>query len=195
MMDMITKENIPNVLSEIEQAYQEIPFGNTEFQNVNFVVNASLTPERAYRAIGLRMFDRIRALKEVEYARMKDNIDIEELEHKISLPETNDFDKRRYRLEIDKKMDDRGYTDKLAKDAIAELNTLYSVFKQLPRFTRVQFEAGERVYFEQHLNDQLRGIVGAAESLRNMGAIEDGVKPLCVDGSIKIPERMIELGR
>ena len=168
MKDIITTDNVTDVVKEIEEAFFDIPFENSQFQTEHFVINAQLTPERAYRAIGLRMHNRLRALREAQFSRMREDVDIDELRAKLSLSETNKFDRRRYEIDIQQKLSNRAFTEKLINDAIAELNVLYHHFKRLPKFTRQQFEAGERSYFHESLTRQMKGIVGAAESLTNM---------------------------
>ena len=53
-------------------------------------------------------------------------------------------------------------------DALTELNILYSHFKSLPRYTRAQFELGEKTHFDVKLQRQAVGMVGAHEALANM---------------------------
>ena len=174
MKTQITKANVEDVISEIESAFYDIPFENSKFQTEHFVINAALTPERAYRAIGLRMFNRIHALQEAQFNLLREDIDIEELQVKIGILEkssrTNaaDFKIRRAEIDIAQKRAKRAYTNKLINDALVELNFLYDHFKALPRFTREEFEKAESGYFGESLYRQIEGIVGAQESLRNM---------------------------
>ena len=93
--DTIDQSNADDVINEINEAFFDIPFENSEFQTENFVIAASITPERAYRAIGLRLQSRLRALQEAKFGAAKEDIDIEELEAKIADPNTNNFDRRR----------------------------------------------------------------------------------------------------
>jgi hypothetical protein len=165
---LITLDTVNDVVDELQTAFHDIPFENSDFQNENFVIAAQITPERAYRAIGLRMFSKIQALKEAKYGRLKEDIDIEELQAKIADPATSSFDVRRAELDIQQKLENRDYTNKLINDAIHELNLLYTHFNALPKFTREQFESGERSHFEQRLQRQMQGIQGASESLSNM---------------------------
>lgn len=165
---MISEENVSDVLAEVQQAFFDIPFENSAFQTENFVIASQITPERAYRAIGLRMHNRIQALLEAKYGRAKEDIDLEELQAKIDNPETSVFDRRRAQLDVEYKLANRKYTDKLINDAICELNILYKHFKSLPKYTRAEFEQGELQHFEERLTRQVRGISGAQESLVNM---------------------------
>lgn len=167
MNQLITTENSSDILKEIEEAFFDIPFENSQFQTERFVINAQLTPERAYRAIGLRMTNRLRALREAQFARMREDVDIDEMRYKLET-EPDPFERRRLHINIEEKLCARAFTDKLINDALAELNVLYHHFQRLPRFTRQQFEAAEASYFEQSLTRQLHGMVGAAESLANM---------------------------
>ena len=165
---VITEENAKEVIGQINDAFFDIPFGNSQFQIENFVVASQVTPERAYRAIGLYMQDKLKALEEAKYNRMKEDIDIDELKHNINQPNFSSFDKRRFQLEIDKKLNDRIYTDKLINDAIKELNVLYKHFTALPKFSREQFENAEEGYFLEKLNRDLHGLTGPQESKHNM---------------------------
>ncbi len=160
-------EEVGSVLEELDAAFFDIPFENSDFQNRAFVVAAQITPARAYRAIGLRMFAKVRAVKEYQFQQQLNAIDIEEKEAKIASPDTSEFDRRRLRVEILKIEDGATFGKKLLNDALRELNCLYAEFKKLPQYTREQFEAEEAAHFEQRLTRQLRGN-GATESLTNM---------------------------
>lgn len=164
-MNLIT----PDAITEIESAFFDIPFENSDFQNENFVLAAQITPARAYRALGLRMSAKLRAIDELKFARQLEEIDIEEKQAKIASIDTNDFDKRRAKIEIDKILSTRNYTDKLLNDAIHDLNFMYTQFKQYPRYTRETFELEERQHFDESLRLQVDSQGnGAIQSLCNM---------------------------
>lgn len=161
-------KKVTSIVDEIENAFFDIPFENSAFQDKYFVLAAQITPARAYRALGLRMSAKIRALKEARYSLQLDDIEIEELRHKISLPATSDFDRRRHEVEINKRMDSRSWTAKLVNDAIVELEYLHAEFKKFPRYTREEFEKEEMSHFAARLSRQANGVEGASESLHNM---------------------------
>ena len=167
-MNKLTLASVPSVEDELNMAFYDIPFENSDFQNTNFVVAGQITPERAYRAIGLRMSAKIRALKEAMYGREIEDIDIEEMREQLSAEETDKYEKRRLEVKINQKLDNRTYTDKLINDALRECNVLYAEFKKHPQYTRAQFEAGEQRHFTERLLRQVNNCVGAAESLTNM---------------------------
>lgn len=164
----ITLENTVDAISEIEKAFFDIPFDNSQFQTEAFVVASQITPERAYRAIGLRMHAKLRALNEVKFARMRQQVDLDEIEHRLKNENLSSFDRRREEIKREEIVSSTNWTNKLINDAIFELNVLYKHFKKLPKYTREQFECGERLHFEQKLNRQALGIEGAKESLINM---------------------------
>jgi hypothetical protein len=60
------------------------------------------------------------------------------------------------------------WQSKLVNDCVIELNNLYKHFKSLPKFTREQFEEGEKLHFDQRLNRQALGLDGPREALINM---------------------------
>lgn len=161
------EEATGGVLEELEDAFFDIPFENSDFQNRVFVVAAQQTPARAYRAVGLRMFAKIRAVKEYQYGQEKLAIDIEEREAKIADPTLNPFERRRLVLENVKAQDDSAWGKKLLNDALRELNCLYAEFQKLPKYTRAQFEAEEQEHFLARMNRQLKA-PGPHESLANM---------------------------
>jgi len=166
---VVTVEQVTGgILEELESAFHDIPFENSDFQNRAFVVAAQITPARALRAIGLRMHAKIRAVKEYKYSQAKLAIDIEEREAKIADQATNSFERRRLELENVKAIDERQWGEKLLNDALRELSCLYTEFKKLPRYTREQFEAEEEKHFAIRLNRQLQPGGGARESLENI---------------------------
>ena len=113
------------------------------------------------------MSAKIRALQEAKYSRLEAQIDIDEADEKIASDGMNQFDVRRELLLRQKAKDQMTFTDKLINDALAELNTLYKHFKALPKFTREQFEAGERQHFAERLRRQTY-LNGAQQSIVNM---------------------------
>ena len=165
----LKESDLGKVIKEYDEAFFDIPFSNSAFQIENFIINAAHTPERAYRAIGLTMRAKIQALKEAYYNLRKQEVDIEELQAKIDSPEATKWDKKRAAIEIEQKQEMRSDTLKLINDALAELSVLYSAFKKMPRYTREQFELGEREHFRIRLTKQALGLNGPLESLDNMG--------------------------
>lgn len=164
----ITPENAEDIVGEIEQAFYDIPFENSAFQTESFVIASQITPERAYRAIGLRMHSKLSALREAQFGRMKEQVDLDEIDYKLSNPELDQFSRRREEIKKLEILSRRTWTDKLINDAVAELNILYKHFKTLPKYTREQFEQAEKIHFTQKLQRQVVGIEGAKEALINM---------------------------
>lgn len=165
---VISENNAHDVIKEIEDAFYHIPFENSAFQTENFVIAAQITPERAYRAIGLRMHKKLTTVQEYTLNREIIQIEEEELLAKINSPDYNEFEKRKFQVDLKKKQLGTAFGDKLFNDALQELNILYKHFKALPKYTREQFEAGEKRHFLESLNRQTLGLSGAKESLINM---------------------------
>ena len=165
-------EKVQGILDEINNASKEIPFGNSRFQNINFVLQGEITPARAYRHCLLRLNNRLNALKEAYYNLQLENIDIEEMQEQI---ETADkFEKRRLEIKIEQKQTNRIITQKMVDDCIIEINDLYGAFTNLPKFTREEFELEEKEHFKLKLARDVSlaafgGASGALQSLDNMG--------------------------
>lgn len=167
-LQLTQPDDTANVIKEIEDAFFDIPFENSDFQNEAFVIAAQITPERAYRAIGLRLHAKLRALQEAQFSKELAEIQLEELQEQINDLNRTSFDRRRSAVELRKIQAGRSWTDKLINDAVREVTLLYKHLQALPKFTREQFEAGERKHFEQRLTRQYKGLTGPAEALVNM---------------------------
>ena len=168
MTNLTTLQSTNDAIQELEQAFFDIPFENSDFQNEAFVLAGQITPERAYRALGLRMHSKLQALRHNLFAERKRDIQLAELREKLESPDVSKWDKLRAQVEIDEIESGISYAEKLKNDAIKELECLYKHFKAMPRFTREQFEAAEANHFRERLTRQANGISGAAESLINM---------------------------
>jgi hypothetical protein len=164
----ISETNAEDVVKEIQDAFYDIPFENSAFQTENFVIAGQITPERAYRAIGLRMNKKLIAVQEAIIGRELEKVEEEELQAKIDSPDYDNFEKRKFELELKKRQIYKPFNDKLFNDALKELNVLYKHFKALPKYTREEFEAGEKRHFLEDLNRQALGLSGAKQSLVNM---------------------------
>ena len=160
--------DIQKLIGEVQEAFFDIPFENSAFQTDAFVVAAQITPERAYRAIGLRLTAKLRALNEALFSTKKLQIDILELEDRIADPKTSKFDRMRAEVELEQKRSGEWMTRKLVRDAEVEILQLYSHMQKLPRYTREEFERGELAHFKERLLRQSVGASGAFESLLNV---------------------------
>ena len=174
--------NLEKIIDEVNEASKEIPFGNSEFQNINFVLNAELTPERAYRHCLLRLNNRISALREAYYSLKLEDIDIEEMEEQLQSDTTNKFEKKRLEIKIEQKKINRNTTEKLVSDCLIEVNTLYAAFEKLPKYTRLEFESGERKHFELKLARDLILPNGSMQSLDSMKANDWAEKVINTNG-------------
>ncbi|MFA5428885.1 MAG: hypothetical protein WC279_11845 [Sulfurimonas sp.] len=156
--------DVSQVLSEFDRRFFAIPFGNSDFQNRKFVMEAQYTPERAYRALGLRLADRLNALNEARFNLQRREVDIEELQEKLA-GELPKFDRRRLEIDLAEKQSTANYITKMVNDALAEVATLWGEIQKFPEFTREQFEAAEQQHFEIRLKRQVQGVTGAIDSL------------------------------
>lgn len=198
-MKELKESDLGRVIGEYEEAFLNIPFGNSKFQIEHFIINAAHTPERAYRSIGLTMRAKIQALKEAYYNLRKDDIDLSELRHKMAQKEisVSEWDRARYALEIERKEDARSDIKKLINDALAELAVLYSAMKKFPAYTREQFEVGEKRHFQIRLTKQAMGLNGPLESLDNMGlryepGSVDWTKPVEMEAKLTQKLKLLE---
>ena len=160
--------DVPNALQEIENAFFDIPFGNTDFQCENFIIAASITPARAYRTIGLQLHAILNSLNQLKYSEKTKQIEILELKEKIADTNTNKFERMKAEVKLEELQSNDKWAKKLVSDQIHQANLFYKHFKSFPNYTRLQFEKEEQLYFEQSQRRQLLGISGAKESIMNM---------------------------
>jgi len=167
-LDPTDLKSVETIISKIEDSYFEIPFGNTAFQTKAFVVAASITPERAYRAVGLQLMSILSSLRMTIIDKKIAKVKLEQKREKLKSPDLDKFEKEILELEILMETSGHRHGEKLINDSLQEFNVLYAEFMKLPKFTREQFESAEENYFSQSLDRQARGISGAVESLINM---------------------------
>ena len=96
---------------------EEVPFGNSDWQNRHAIVNEEKTPARAYRHAALRIMNRLQALKELKYNKAKQDIVIRILKRDMA-SEPDELKRELIALEIEHKTSGEAYTKKLANDAI-----------------------------------------------------------------------------
>ena len=200
-MKKINKENINEILTEIEERAFDIPFSNSEFQSENFIFNSSITPTRAYRASLLQLQEKIKALKEATFAKKLADVKIrrKEVEKKSSLSLIEEEDSlyqldvyekeiqylhiEKLDIQIEKIRESFRQQEKLFSDALHEIEYFYNKILKMPRYTRKEFEEGEREYYEISLKKQAVQITGAMDSLLAMGV--DVTDPTVMSGIIQ----------
>ena len=165
---------LPSVLTndrieEIKKLAWDIPFGNTRFQIENFL--QEYTPERQLRMILLQMSEKISSLEKFKINRQRIELDLEELEEKISKSEGRE--RKRLELDLIEKQLDHVASMKLVNDTIAEVQVYDNLLKQVEavvgKLTRDGFEAAEKKYWEARLLDDARATMTAT------GSVEKGV--------------------
>ena len=159
------------VEKELLEKCEDIPFGNSLYQNENFVLNTSYTDARALRNVGLALSARVRALKELEYGLETIQVELEELDYKIE-NSSNHFERRKLEIEKRKKQDNTAYTMKLLKDSLYEIEYFRKVLTKLPKLSRTEFEEQEEQYFIESLTRQAVGLSEPDKNLAAMGLKE-----------------------
>lgn len=196
MEEKITLEfnnKIQEIIDEINKSIYDIPFGNSNFQNLAFMMASQITPERAYRALVMRLRDRISALKSVKFSKMKTEIDVEEKKYKIADEKTNVFEKRRLEIELMELEDSLPFQEKLINDTVHECNFLYNLFLKFPKYTREEFEKGEELHFIESAKRQMFGITGGKETLINITHDKEAFEHVFSKLAIAKPEQYHQL--
>lgn len=145
---------IENLYAQLMSIVGEVPFGNSDFQNRAFVVDSEHTPARAYRHAALRIVDRINALQEAYYSRRRGAIQLKILQRDAA-NEEDELKRQLILLDIERATASAPYTDKLIRDAIREIESLWPIIAGLGALSRSKFEAGELGHFEKRLGKKI----------------------------------------
>lgn len=157
-------------MEHYKELMSNVPFGNSIFQNK--VLRKQDTPEREYRNCLLQLRQKQNALTECRFRRQRIEIDIEEIESKLSTC-SNEFERRRLLIDKEEKQYQLDNEIKLIEDALIEVKTFESILKSLPKFTREEFERAEFKYwknrFLQKMNNEV--IINGAPSVETVEAL------------------------
>lgn len=171
LVNTFDQKNFSDELKALEQIwyskFKEVPFGNSLYQEINFVIGSSLTPGRAYRQIGLKIQELLVNLQEAWYKCRLGQLQIEKMKKKIGQTD-DEIDRKIIALKIEKKSSENLIHKKLLRDAIVSLQFMYSVLDIFPEYSGEKFEAEEAAHFQISLDRQLNNVVGAIEARQNM---------------------------
>lgn len=157
-----------------ESRYLDIPFGNSFYQELTFVLGAQVTPARAYRQLGLRLSEALQALKVNKIALKRTDVEIKILQK--SLKQTEDtLERELILLDIEEKESNRVFQNKLIKDSLAQVIMLKQIEKSFTKYSREEFEKEEEAHFRITQDRMALGMVGAKESILNMTKDVDGI--------------------
>jgi hypothetical protein len=159
----------PNeMLAELYNAFYDIPFDNSAFQTEMFVLAAQITPERAYRSIGIRLLNRINDIDDQLAGFELEKYHIEELVETMNNTEFSKLERKKAEIALRQMAKRQPFTIKLLNDAITEIELLYTEFKKYPKYTRAEFEAGEFRHYLERSKRQSLGIDGGRDNLVHM---------------------------
>lgn len=148
----------------------DIPFENSHAQT-DSVIDGSLTPERAYRNLGLRFLSRWHDLKACSIKRRMAANKVKQLERKLTeapvdpVATLSDLEMEDIQLQIEEIRSGWDYEDKLAHDCKAELMHIMKRMHQLPCYDRESFEKSEAGWLSmKHNQVQYQPVVESMES-------------------------------
>lgn len=152
-----------------------IPFENSHAQT-DSVIEDCLTPQRAYRMLGLRFLARYQDLRRCSIQRRKAQNKVKQLQKKLE--ETQEELKREeYQLEIEEITVGWDYEDKLANDCKQELMHLLKRLKQLPCYDRKDFEDSDVAWLAMKQDPSRRPSTSVLELMDTGQALKDSDKP------------------
>ena len=130
---------------------ENIPFGNSDWQNRHAIVNEELTPYRALRHSLLRIMNRFEALRHARYELRKRDIEVRQLQRALS-KSSDPLERELIELEIEHKLETDAYTKKLIYDAVREIESLWPVIESVGVVSREEFERQEAEHFQRKCN-------------------------------------------
>lgn len=166
--------NLPTVLSgdrveEVKKIMWDIPFGNTRFQIEHFL--REYTAERQLRMILLQMSEKITSLEKFRLNRKRIELDLEELEEKITAAQGRE--RLRLELDLEEKRIDYNQSLKLVNDTLEEVKIYDQLLREVQdaigEVSRESFERAEQKYWEARLLDDARA------SMTSSGSLDKGV--------------------
>lgn len=148
-----TPTGISQIMTQILELTDEIPFGNSDFQNKISLIECELFPHRAYKMVALKIIDRLSALSECYYNLKEKEIEIKKLQRQLE-KETDELEKELIQIKIEKILNSFPYTKKLIKDAIHEIDELLPFLLSIGKISRKEFEEKEQEYFKTKIKIQ-----------------------------------------
>ena len=161
--------DLDKILADYTERAAEIPFGNSDYQNIVFVGAIQGTPSRACRAWLIRLSDRIEAYRDAEFGLKLHDIKMRKILRKLSVT-TDDLKREELQLKMDRESARRFDHEKMRCDCEREIEALHRAVMAFPAFPRAQFELDEADHWEQAASAQLQDGQnhGAMETLRAM---------------------------
>lgn len=156
----------------------DIPFGNSDFQIIHFVLD-EFTPERAVRKVLLQLDKKQTALAEHKFRKKKRDIRRREIKKKLN--KATAFTRERLELELEQINYYEEREKKLLDDCLHEIALYKNILKKLPSCNREQFEAAELGYWQKRLiNDAKNEIIQNGRINKDtLSSLEKiGIKPI-----------------
>ena len=206
MEDLILRNSmqLSDLIEEVEKLADNVPFGNSKFQNQELVVKRNITKGRQFRDGLLSLSNKINALREAHYKRKLEDLEIKtkkleikKIDKSIKVEECEiekeilECEIEKINIEIEQSLSHRNHSDKIIKDAVVEVCDLYEEVKKLPKYTREEFEAEEHEHITLLYKKELLGISESVEKLMSLGVnIDNGQQKLLADDTFKKIKRM-----
>lgn len=139
--------NIKDLYKDYIERFDAIPFGNSQVQNRALVAADEFSPARKYRALGLRLRDRLASIMHLYFAKKRELLETEQLIQSLE-KEEDEISRQLIELDLEEKRFQTLDTAKLLKDCLIEVEGLFAEIQLYPKFTRKEFELQEQEHFK-----------------------------------------------
>ncbi len=189
-------------INALREKMENVPFGNSIFQTL---MGIPKEPARAYRHILLQINTKLQAFDECRFRRARLEVDIDELRIKIEKSSFNEFDKKRFKIDLEEKCLNLRKEEKLIRDAGIELLALNKTLEALPEISRIDFEQDEKAYWKNRLlKDSENELIaygrpqkGTLETLESIGIVakagEKGIEFIDTDLNLIEEDKINEI--
>lgn len=165
-------EALTDQVDAFYQRVSELPFENSDYQTLFFVVAAQQTPERACRAVALQLHSKLKALRTAHYELKREAVEMRRLANVVATS-LDEFESDLAAVDLEEKQAQHLETQKLVADATHTVALLQQLLDSFPTYNRAAFEAGESAHFKARLSRQVQlaqagPAAGALEAIENM---------------------------
>jgi hypothetical protein len=164
----VSEDNVTELIRLLNQEMFSIPMSNSQFQMENFVIAAQITPERAWRQVGLQLQTAVLGLRSHMLNKKRNAIKYEKKLRELKAEGLDELDRQLIEMDLEEIRFAAASFDKSVADSLHECNYLFEWYKKFPKYTREQFEAGELTHYMERSKRQVLNIQGGAESIYNI---------------------------
>lgn len=180
-------KNIDDLIRDVYARLENVPLGNSFFQEEFFVLLKEETPARIYKTLLMQLSTYANASKKFSLELRKANVELKMIQRDYELSK-DDLESELIQISIEEKeFQIQGIISryKNAEKSTEFVQNFLNEFETLKNgFTREEFENQERFYFQRKFFRQISNLEGALGEAYNMLDIKERVEKFLNDPSL-----------